>query len=146
MKRISPRIMDSAFGFLENKFKSVNAGAEFVIDLMPRFFYYGLCDIDCFTDDELALFIYIMDVKLLPTSVGCYLLQGLRDSYLVSTADFLHVSRSEVIKKLRALPVFSLICLEIWAASFWTAGGRGGDHKAVLKYVIKFVRDNSFKS
>jgi hypothetical protein len=119
-QNIGPRLEPGTKNFYEALFRTVNAGAEYVLEMFPRF--YGrtlgsLCDI--FSADELAWMIRASEtLHLNPLLAGQNLIGEI--SYQVVAHLFSgQLPDMSLEEKLSELETWQLIALEIWCRAFW---------------------------
>jgi len=128
--------MDSSADFLRGNFKTLNAGAEFVIDAFPGFYYCSISNlVGKFTENELVFFIHILNRKLVPTMLGHYLIVGIENSLNRSTLDFLKLKPAFLLKKVKSLSFSDVAVLEIFLANFWVVKDCGDFKKRAVLYI-----------
>ena len=141
MKPIAPRISDKAAEFLSKSFRSLNAGAEYVIDSFPVLYTRTLYELkfrltNKLTRGELSLIIDIFNATALTSSLaGQHIIASVEDGCDLDGLDEKwDIRKIKLTEKLKSLPIFSLACLEIWANGFWY-GGPGSEGRDLNTYV-----------
>jgi hypothetical protein len=116
-KSIAPKIEGTAADWISGMFPSLNAGSTFLLEAMPGLYRKSLSEM-AFSEEELHV---ILDV-----------LQDHRKTMCRGSADMagrtlpLKIADTEnetLLNRINDLPRFSIVCLEIWAASFWQQEG-----------------------
>ena len=117
-KSIAPKIEHAAAEWISSMFPSLNAGATFILEAMPNMYRQSLSEIGSqFMDNELSAIIDILKEqggKISAPMAGRTLPLKIED--LCRDNDEYPESFSN---RINDLPRFHLVCLEIWAASFW---------------------------
>ena len=127
MKAISPKINDSTAEFYPDFFRSLNAGAVYVLEIFPRLYQRTLHDMKGkFSESELSLMIDVMNATMLtPQSAGYHLTGNVSDGIALDGLDTKwEIDGPALNKKMGALSPFEAACLEIWANGFWYAKDR----------------------
>ena len=125
MKKITPRISDKTEQFLSENFKTINAGAEFTLEIFPVLFSRTLNSLKGrFTAEELSLMIDVFNTTILTTGIaGQHLHFGCVDSIELDGSDAKwDVDKTTFLNKTRDLKPFEAACLEIWVKGFWQGG------------------------
>lgn len=141
MKPIAPRISDKSAEFLPENFRSLNAGAEYVIDSFPALYTRTLYELkfnltNKFTREELSLIIDVFNATALTSGhAGQHIIASVEDGCdLDGLGKKWEIKKTELIEKLKLLPIFSLACIEIWANGFWY-GGPGSEGRDLNTYI-----------
>lgn len=117
-KSIAPKIEASSADWISSMFPSLNAGATFILEAMPNIYRRSLYEIDGqFAENELIAILDILEEqggKISAPTAGRTLPFKIED--LCRDNDEYSESFSN---RINDLPRIHLVCLEIWAASFW---------------------------
>lgn len=142
MKLIAPRISDKAAKFLAENFRSLNAGAEYVLDSFPTLYTRTLYELKDnlaggLTRQELSLIIDVFNAIALTNSLaGQHIIASVEDGCDLEDLDKKwDIQKTDLLKKLNLLPIFSLSCLEIWASGFWYGGRSGSEDRDLSTYI-----------
>jgi len=123
MKKITPRIDDSAEKFLKTKFNTTNAGSEYCLNsLYPVFRKFIALDLKGkFTGSELTLMIDVMNgTMLISQFAGQHLSANVSDGIVLDALDVKwEIDPTELKEKLISLSTPELFFLEIWIHGFW---------------------------
>ena len=125
MLKIGPRISEKTSEWLTCQFSSRNAGAEYLLEVVPQLYRRTLRDLrGRFTPGELSLMLDCMNATMLtPQLAGQQLAINCIDSMeLDLTAEKWSVDRQAFTERLQALSLWESACLEIWARGFWESG------------------------
>ena len=139
MKKIAPRISDSAAKFLAENFKSTNAGAEYMLDSFSSLFMHLKQKVKKkFLKGELLLMIDVMNATMLtPESVGRHLEINIKDGIELEGLDAKREISAIVLgKKFHALDISEKWFLEIWSNSFWYGSNEG---EGIEEYVEELI-------
>lgn len=142
-KKVTPLIGDESIKFFESNFRNLNAGVTYALEAFPGLYSRSMHDIKgIFTDGELRLILDVVnDLELTPQIAGKHLILDIHDGIDLEKLDEKwSVNKGEIIKKINDLSLFHLVCLEIWAKSFWQ-GKRSGQNEYAKtdldEYVLK---------
>lgn len=132
--RATPRVSGTAIEFYD-RFPTRNSGIEWAVESMPRLIQATQARElrGQFTRGELSMILDVLNGhgSLLAASAamtGMHVALSIEDSfdlYPGTYEDKLSVDKTAMTGKLRALTVFQLAALEVWAAQFWE-----GDYNA----------------
>lgn len=135
---IGPRISDFSRIFLSNNFRTVNAGAEFVIEAFGALFRRTLADLKGrFKRGELYLMLDVMNDTRLTAGFAGETLQGyVSDGIALDALDQKHdVNADDFFERFKALSPFELSVLEIWSNAFWYGGKDSNYIKNIDEYI-----------
>ena len=121
-KAIAPHISEASAKFYADQFTTLNYGTTYTLDSFPVLYQHTLHDLkSVFSEPELMLMIDVFNATaLMPQLAGQHFEIQVRDGIeLDGRAEKWKIDRDVMLKKIAALPIFSLACLEIWANGFW---------------------------
>lgn len=127
MKKIAPKISDTAAEFYPSLFASLNGGATYALEAFPKLYQRTLHGMKGrFSKSELSLMLDVMNATMLtPQSAGYHLAANVADGIALDGLDEKwEIDGKTLNEKLAALPPFEAACLEIWANGFWYAKDR----------------------
>ena len=123
MKKITPRISDNTVEFLQNNFKNLNAGSEYLLNSVPTVtrVYAGYQLKGTFAAEELQLMIDVMNSTMLsPQLAGQQLKANVEDGIALDHLDTKwEVDGNSLIAKINDMSVPEIFFLEIWIQGFW---------------------------
>jgi hypothetical protein len=137
--KTAPRIIEKSADFYREKFNTLNAGLEYVLEAFPGLYARTIADLKGkFTRGELMLFIDVMNGHWYnPHGAGFEMGANVADGMVLD-----HLNEKWEIgeswplnKKLADLHNFDRACLEIWIQAFWNQD----DHDNIEEYVAAMV-------
>lgn len=136
-RTVSPRISDEVQAFYKGSFPTMNAGAEFALEAFRVLYRDTLALlVGRFTLGELSLMIDVSRMlDLTPQTAGQILPVRCADAILLDLYDKRwKVDREQISRKMLHLNRWEVVCLELWARSFWLTGS-AGEPEAIEQYV-----------
>jgi hypothetical protein len=130
-RAIAPKITEEAAEWYSKMFQSLNAGATFVLDNFPSFYWHALSEMrGTFSRGELCMILDVLNghgAVLLymshPGGAGQHLLLSISDSFALYPGNYEEAweipDAKDFMRRLSERSRWQLICLEIWAAGFW---------------------------
>lgn len=140
-KKVTPLIEDESIKFFESNFRNLNAGVTYILEAFPSLYGRTMHDVKgVFTDGELRLILNVVNgLELTAQIAGKHLIFDVQDGIDLERLDEKWgVSKVDIIKKINNLSLFCLVCLEIWAKSFWQ-GKRSGQGEYVKMDLDEYV-------
>ena len=131
-KAIAPHISEASAKFYAENFTTLHAGSTYALDSFPTLYRRAFHDLKgVFSEPELMLMIDVFNsTALMPQLAGQHLEIQVADGIKLDGLDEKwKIDKKEMLKKIAALPIFSLACLEIWANGFWYADENGKKDK-----------------
>ena len=123
MKNITPRINTATEKYLQQNFKTLNSGAEFVLEAVPAVarIYTGYELKGKFIAGELKLMLDVMNGMLLTGQLaGRHLPLSVQDGIALDGLDKKwEVDAEQLLEKLKNMSTAELFFLEIWIQGFW---------------------------
>jgi hypothetical protein len=130
MKKITPRINEKSEEFFKTNFKSVNSGAEYLLESIPAVarIYAGYQLKGKFTADELKLIIDVMNGTMLTAQfAGQHLLPNVQDGIALDHLDEKwEIDADKLKEKIKSLSIPDIFFLEIWIQGFWQQNTESG--------------------
>ena len=123
-KAIAPPISEASAKFYADQFTTLNYGTTYTLDSFPVLYQHTLHDLKgVFSEPELMLMIDVFNATaLMPQLAGQHFEIQVRDGIELDGLDEKwKIDKEALLKKIEALPIFSIACLEIWANGFWYA-------------------------
>lgn len=120
--KTAPRISDKSADFYRDKFESMNAGLEYVLDAFPALYRYTLDGLrGKFVQPELMLMIDVCNgLWLTPRMAGQHLSAQVADGIALDKLDEKwNIDGAELNGKIAGLSIFEAACLELWVQAFW---------------------------
>lgn len=146
LKRITPRVPESAIEFYQTHWPTPNAAAEWVLGSFPGMYLSALSELrGKFSPGELKMMIDVANGSALLIysgfgAVGANLILSVDDSFRLYPGVFEEkwgVVWKEIMGKMESLNRFHLTALEIWAGSFWEGNYNASD--AIEKHIEKLL-------
>ena len=139
-KVIGPRVGKAAEAWLEERFRTRTAGAEYILGMMPRMYARTMEGLKGkFTRAELRVMVEVGNgLELTPGLAGQHLeadcadgmaLDGLGEKYGVQDGE-------DFLLRVALLTDFERACLEIWANGYWY-GRTGEEREDLYGYIDK---------
>jgi len=125
-KKTAPRINESTATFIQNQFKTLNSGLEYVADAFPVLYKRAMSEIKGkFTRSQLSLVIDVFNATALtPSIAGQHLAISVSDGIALDGLDSKWgIDADELNNQIAGLTHFQAACLEIWANGFWYGNG-----------------------
>lgn len=119
-------VSDSAEEFYPSQFADLETGLGYAIESFPDLFRRSLHDLKGkFSRGELMLLVDVFNSTMLsPQLSGQHIIAQVADGCdLDHLNEKWEIDKKTMLAKLKALPVFSLACLEVWANGFWYRQG-----------------------
>lgn len=132
--KTAPRIIEKTAVFYRDKFSSLNAGLEYIIEAMPDLYAHTMHDLrGKFTRGELMLMVDVMNGHWYnPHGAGQEMTPNVSDGIALDHLDKKwEIDGKALNAKLAALTMFDRACLEIWIQAFWNQN----DHGNIEEYV-----------
>ena len=119
-KRVSPRVTTETIYFLEQSFKTINSGAEIVLNSFPALYsttIHGLAGM--FTVDELKMIVMVMvSVQVNSDILGMLVASRVSKEFSGYQSDKWRVEEYSIMSKFNNLTPFQAACLDIWSTGF----------------------------
>lgn len=138
--KTAPRISDKSADFYRNKFESMNAGLEYVLDAFPALYRYTLNDLKGrFYRGELMLMIDVCNgLWLTPKMAGQHMSAQVSDGIALDHLDEKwEIDGQDLNKKIARLTIYEAACLELWVQAFW----KQDDHSNIEEYVAELAQE-----
>lgn len=132
--KTAPRIIEKSAAFYRDKFDTLNAGLEYVLEAFPDLYRRTLADLrGKFTRGELMLMIDVQNGHWYnPHGAGMEMTPNVSDGIALDHLDEKWgIDGDALNKKLAAVSHFDRTCLEIWVQSFWNQD----EHDNIEEYV-----------
>jgi len=134
-KKTAPRIQESTATFIQDRFKTLNSGLEYVADAFPVLYKRAMAELKgSFTRSQLSLIIDVFNATALtPSMAGQHIAISVSDGIALDGLDKKwDVNADEINNQIAALTHFQAACLEIWANGFWYGSGSPEDETGNL--------------
>jgi len=136
--KTAPRIIEKTAAFYREKFNTLNAGLEYILEAFPTLYARTIADLKGkFTRGELMLFIDVMNGHWYnPHGAGQEMTPNVSDGIALDHLDEKwKINGATLNKKLATLTMFHRACLEVWIQEFWNQD----DHSNIEEYVAAMI-------
>ena len=119
-------VSDSGMEFYPSLFADLETGLGYAVESFPAIYHRTLHDLKGkFSREELMLLVDVFNSTALTAPMaGQHIIAQVADGCDLDGLDRKwEIDKKTMLEKLRALPIFSLACLEIWANGFWYRQG-----------------------
>jgi len=139
MKNISPRVSDSTADYFTEHFKSVNAGATYILESYQPLFKRTLAELKGkFSHGEMSLVVDVFNGTALTSGLaGQHILLSCSDAIELDGLDTKwEIDKKELLEKIQGLTIYQAAVLEIWANGYWYSQGDMEDFNGYIGRLV----------